>query len=330
MPNIRRPRKGSMAYWPRKRARRLYSRIRCWPKTDEVKLLGFAGYKVGMTHISITDNRKNSTTKGEDITWPVTIIECPPIKIAAIQLYKHEAYGIKLANQVMVKCDKELGRKLSLPKKIDEKKKEELKAEDYSDVRVLAYTQPKLTGIGKKKPELFEIGLGGKSVEEKLNYAKEILGKVITVQDTLQEGQLLDFHGITKGKGLQGPVKRFGVKIQGRKKEKIKRGPGSLGSWKGQGHMMYRVAHAGQTGYFQRVEYNKKLIKIGDKTDEILPKGGFLHYGFVKNNYLLVKGSLQGPAKRIIRIKQALRPNKKFDFGAPEIQYISLNSKQGR
>ncbi|MBW2999343.1 50S ribosomal protein L3, partial [Candidatus Woesearchaeota archaeon] len=75
------PRSGSMQYWPRKRAKRAYARVRSWAAGKEPKLLGFAGYKAGMSHISFTDPRKSSTTKGMEITWPVTIIECPPVKV---------------------------------------------------------------------------------------------------------------------------------------------------------------------------------------------------------------------------------------------------------
>ena len=46
------PRKGSVAFSPRKRAAKETPRIKSWPQNDEPKLLGLAGYKVGMTHAS--------------------------------------------------------------------------------------------------------------------------------------------------------------------------------------------------------------------------------------------------------------------------------------
>ncbi len=87
---------------------------------------------------------------------------------------------------------------------------------------------------------------------------------------------------------------------------------------------------AGQTGYHQRTEYNKKILKIGeaDQVDEINPKGGFIKYGLVKNNYLLLKGSLPGPSKRLVMLRKAIRPHGKHD-DAPQISYISTASKQG-
>ena len=325
MPNIRWPRRGSMQFWPRKRAKRHYARVRAWANVKETKPLGFAGYKVGMTHIFYTDNTPNSMTKGEDIPCPVTVIECPALKVASIVFYKQDTFGLSAVSQILAdKIDKELGRKLSLPKKPG-KKIEDIK--DFDDVRLLVYTQPKLTNTGRKKPEIFEIALGGKK-DEKLAYAKEKLGKEISISDVFKEGEQIDVHGITKGKGFQGPVKRFGVKIRSHKAEKTKRGPGSLGGWKGQGGIMYRVAHAGTMGYHTRTDYNKWLLKISNKADGINPKGGFKRYGVVKSDYALIKGSIFGPPHRIVRLNLATRPNKKIHSEAPAIPYTSLESKQ--
>ncbi len=320
MPNIRQPRMGSMQYWPRKQTKRRVARVRSWADIRDLKPIGFAGYKVGMTHIIMTDNRQASLTKGEGISCPVTIIECPPLKAASIRFYKNTPQGLKLVSEIFSeKLDKELERAIVMPKKI-KKKIEDIK--DFDDIRLLVYTQPGLTTIGKKKPELFELALGGKK-EEKLNYAKEKLGKELIIKDVFGEGQQVDTHTITKGKGFQGPVKRFGISIRRHKSEKSIRNPGSLGAWCGQVHFMYRVAHAGRMGYNIRTEYNKLLLKISDKPD-INPKSGFYHYGVIKNPYILVKGSVPGPAKRLVRLNHATRPNKNMPGTAPLIQYINL------
>ena len=326
MPKTRSPRRGSLQYWPRKRAKKETPRVRSWAKINEAKLLGFAGYKVGMTHIFYTDNRPHSLTKSSEISCPVTIIECPPLKAVSIKFYKKTNNVLKLVGEVLAdKLDKELSRKIKIPKNV-KKKIEDIK--EYDDIRLLVQTQPKLTGIGKKKPELFEVAIGG-TKEEKLNYAKEKLGKEIYVHEIFKEGQQIDVHGVTKGKGFQGAVKRFGIGLRSHKSEKTKRGPGSLGPWCGQGHVMWRVAHAGKMGYHLRTEYNKLILKIGDKKEEINQEGGFVGYGFVKNPYILVKGSTIGPVKRLLRFNFAIRPNKKIPEEAPAISYISLSSKQG-
>ncbi len=324
MPNIRQPRSGSMQFWPRKRAKRIYARVKAWATGKDAKLLGFAGYKAGMTHVMAIDSCKNSLSKGEEVSIPVTIIECPPIKIAYIRFYKKDG---KVLTQVLAdNVEKTLARKLDLPK--DNKKKiEDIKPESYEDVTAVVYTQPKLTGIGKKKPEVFEIALGGNK-DDKVNYLKEHMGKDIPVTDVFAEGDLVDFHVVTKGKGFQGPVKRFGISIRSHKSEKGIRTPGSIsGGWVAQGHMMHRTAHAGQMGMHQRTEYNKLLLKIGSQPEEVNQKGGIMKYGDVKSQYILIKGTVGGSKKRIVRFNVAIRPTKKMASRMPKIESISLTRK---
>lgn len=324
MGKARNPHHGSLQFWPRKRAKRGYARVRAKLSSKDAKALEFAGYKVCMTHVAVTDNRPKSITKGEEVTYPATIIECPPIKISSIRFYQNTIKGLKLCSEIFSeKLDKELERKIrvkSVKKKVDDVK-------EFDDIKVTVYTNPKLTTIGKKKPEFFEICIGGNK-EDKLKWAKENLGKEINVADVLQEGEQIDIHAITKGKGFQGPVKRFGVGLKSHKSEKGVRRVGSLGGWTSQGHVMWRVAHAGQMGYHQRTEYNKWLLKMGANPEEVNTKSGFKRYGVVKNPYIIVKGSIAGPAKRLIRFNSATRSSGKMPKEAPAITYIHLDLKK--
>lgn len=315
-----------MQFWPRVRAKRETARVRHWPESKDVKPLGFAGYKAGMTHIIYTDNKKTSLTKGQEIASPVTVIECPPLKVASVRFYKNTSDGTSIVSEIISKkLDKELSKIISVPK--DVKKKFE-DVTDFDFIHLIVHTQPKLTGIGKKKPEMFEIAIGGNK-EDQLNYAKEKLGTEILVTDAIRPGELVDVHTITTGKGFQGAVKRFGVKTREHKAEKTKRGSGSLGPWKAQGHIMWRVPQAGKMGYHLRTEYNKWIMAINDKPEEVNPKGGFINYGNVKNTYILLKGSVGGPKKRLIRFNMATRPTKNMPNEAPSIEFVSLESKQG-
>jgi large subunit ribosomal protein L3 len=315
----RNPRHGSMQFWPRVKSKRAYAKVRTYPG-NEPKLLGFAGYKVGMTHLMITDNKSTSPTKGEDIFWPITIVECPPLKVASVRFYKISPKGSNAVSQVFAdKLDKELSKKIVIPKK-QAKKLENVK--EFDDISLIVYTQPKLTSIGKKKPEIFEIALGGKK-EDKISYAKEKLGKEVMIDEIFQEGEQIDIHSITKGKGFQGPLKRFGISLRSHKSEKSRRNPGSLGGWKAQGHVMYRIAHAGQMGYHQRTEYNKLIVKISDDLKLVQPDGGFIRYGKINSKYILLKGSVAGSKKRLIRFTHAIRPNKLIPKEAPAIAHIS-------
>lgn len=328
MSNVRQPRSGSMQVWHRRRAARHYPRVRGWTISTEKKALGFAGYKVGMTHLLTVNNIKASRTKGEEISCPVTVIECPPLKVAGIKVYTKTSYGLKPTTQINSKTlDKELvERKITKPKKFNEDQLAKLTANDFDSLFLIVYTQPKLIDL-KKKPEIFEVAIGG-SKEDQLNYAKEKLGKEITVKDVFGEGNQVDIHSVTRGHGFQGPMRRFGISKRRHKSEKSIRNPATLGAWCGQGHFMYRVSHAGQHGYHTRTEYNKQILKIGDKPEEINVKGGYPHYGIVKNQFVMLRGSVGGAAKRLIRFNAAIRPNHHITKEAPQITFTSLGSKQ--
>ncbi|MCB1084410.1 MAG: 50S ribosomal protein L3, partial [Simkania sp.] len=289
-----------MQFWPRVRASRQYAQVRSYPQSNEAKPLAFAGYKAGMTHVMAIDTNKNSPTKGEQISVPATVIECPPLKIYSVRFYTPKGYGTAVSTELFFKAEKELSKKTPLAKKVSAAEDlDKVDLTEVKDITLQVYTQPKLAGFGQKKPEVFEIGLGG-SVQDKLAYVKEQIGKDIAVSDVISQGANIDLRAVTKGKGYQGPVKRFGVAIRARKSEKTKRGPGSLGAWIAQGHTMYRIAFAGQMGYHNRTQYNNLVLDIVDDASAVNPKGGFINYGEAKNTCVLIKGSVPGPKKRLV------------------------------
>ena len=102
MGNIHRPRHGSIQYWPRKKAARNYARVRAWKYASSKKLLGFAGYKAGMTHVNFIDN-STSVNKGSLVSYPVTIVECPPLKTLSLRFYKNTHDGLKLISEIFSK-----------------------------------------------------------------------------------------------------------------------------------------------------------------------------------------------------------------------------------
>ncbi len=329
------PRSGSIAFSPRKRAAKETPTVKSWPETEEACLLGFPGYKVGMTHLTMLDNVKNSPTEGMEVSSPVTIVETPPVVVLGIRAYKKDTRGLKTMTDIMAAdLTEDLARKITLPKKNDaEAKIEELKEklDDVVDVRVLIHTKPRLTSVPKKKPEIIECGIGGKTVEDKLEFAQNVLGKEINPADSFSDGEHVDTIAVTKGKGFQGPVKRFGIRIQYGKAARSSKGRhvGSIGPWT-PARTMWTVAMAGQMGYHKRTEYNKKILKIGEKSqvDEVNPKGGFVKYGLIKNGFVVLKGSIPGPSKRLVMLRKAIRPIGKHN-DAPDITYISTASKQG-
>jgi len=208
-------------------------------------------------------------------------------------------------------------------------KEMESKLDEIADIRLLLITQPRLAKRERKKPELLEVKIGGgNSIKDRFEYAKNLLGKEIKASDVFQEGQWIDVIAVTKGKGFQGPVKRWGVAKLHHKSRKTVRGVGSIGPWT-PSFVMRTVPRAGQMGFHRRTEYNKQVLKIGDDGVNITPKGGFVNYGEINGGYLILKGSVPGPKKRLITLRHAVRPP------APpqplyKIEEINLESQQGK
>jgi large subunit ribosomal protein L3 len=305
---VRKPREGSLAFYPRKRAARIYPNIDTYPFVEKTIPLAFAAYKVGMGHAIALDNRKNSPTFGMKISLPITILEAPPLRVVGVRLYQKTVKGLKALTEIYSKdLPKEIERKTKIKSNYSERKVEEIKklVEKVSNVRLIVATQPKKAGIGKKKPEVFEIEVGGKNDREKIEYALNVLGKEIQANEVFKEGELVDVIAVTKGKGTEGPVKRFGVKIQGRKAKEKRRHVGSLGQER-PGKVRWTVPMAGQMGFQTRTELNKRILKFGDG-NEINPKGGFIRYGIIKSYFLILEGSVPGSKKRLVMIRKAIR-----------------------
>jgi large subunit ribosomal protein L3 len=323
-----------MGFYPRKRARSNVPHQKSWADAEggSPKLQGFAGYKAGMTHILAIDYRPTSDTSGQEVRMPVTVIEAPPMTIAAVRVYENTPYGIKTLTEVWAdKLDPRLGDRVPAPKKAqDAAGKWKLVGETaVADVRVLAHTQPATTtGPDLKIPELMEIRVAGGDVKARLEFAKGLLGKTVTVDQALKAGQMMDTLAVTKGYGFESRVVRFHTKLLSHKNSKHRRMIGTQGAWH-PNWVQSTVPNDGQRGFHQRTEYNKRVLKIGTDGAEITPAGGFPHYGVVRNQYLIVHGSIPGPAKRLVRMRDAIRYTRGIEVQAPDIRYVSTSSKQG-
>ncbi len=314
MPARKRPLRGSRGFYPKKRAKRIYPRIKHWPDLLTNKLLGFAGYKVGMTHVLVIDTNPNTRTRGQPISRAVTILDCPSLKVFGFRCYNKSETASDIISE---KLDKRLERKIKVPKQI---KPKELPKE-ITAVRALCHTQPGF----KKKPEIFELAIGG-SVEKQLEYTKSMLGKEIKISEIFKQGDFVDVLAVTKGKGFSGPVKRFGVRMHGRKAEQMHRHVAPLGQ-KEPGKVRPTVPQAGQLGFQTRTELNKKILEIGFDANKISQSGGYLNYGKISGEYVLIQGSVPGPRKQLIMLRSAIRPlEERYPV---DIKYISTKSKQG-
>lgn len=293
---------GSLQFYPRVRAKKVIPSVNWNPVSrDDVNLMGFVGYKVGMISVWAKDDTEASLTKGKRIAVPATVLECPVMKIYSVRFYMDG----KVLKDIVVTNDKDLKKSVKVPKKVEEFKE----VEEYDDVRVILYTSVKNTCVDKNKADLLEIGISG-SKEEKMNFIKEKIGKEISITEVFSEG-LVDVRGVTKGFGTQGPVKRFGIALKDHKSEKGQRRPGSLAPWH-PARVTFRAPQAGQTGYFTRITYNNMILEVGKISEkDINLKGGFEHYGVIKTDYIILRGSIPGPQKRGIVITSPIRPTKK-------------------
>jgi len=134
--------------------------------------------------------------------------------------------------------------------------------------------------------------------------------------------------GVTKGHGYEGVTHRWGVKKLRRKTHKGLRKVACIGAWH-PARVKYTVARAGQDGYHHRSEMNKKVYRVGagykveegkvnknnasteaDATPKsITPMGGFPHYGEVKHDFLIIKGTCPGVKKRVLTLRKAVIPD---------------------
>jgi len=303
---------------------------------DKPRLLGFLAYKAGMTHIFMIDDRPNTPTYGKEIFVPVTILEAPPIIPIAIRAYKLvPGYGYLTLTDAWIEPpeDLEIWRKVSTYRQTNNFEQKIKFLQDNIDkiarISVIIASQPKKAGgISKKKPDILEVAIGGGSLEERLDYALKILGKEVSIRDVFSEGQFVDVIGVTKGKGFQGVIKRFGVKELPRW-HKHRKGSRRVGSRSPTIGAVSEVPQPGQMGYHRRTEYNKRILRIGDNGYEIVPAGGFPHYGVIKSTWVMLQGTVMGPPKRPIVLRWPIRPPRWTPAGPPTITYISLESKIG-
>jgi len=286
-----------------------------------------------MTYIFTIEDRKRSPNFGKEVMRAATVVETPPILVCGIRTYQKTPYGLKNITEAWMKePPASLDRLLVLPDTFDtdamlEKIQQNLQSTDV--IRVIVATQPSQTSLPKKKPEVLEIQIGGGDIQQQFEYAKQLLGKTVTPEEVFKEGQYIDVAAVTVGKGIQGVVKRWGVtKLQHKSRKKI-RGIATNGPWNPH-HIMYSVPRAGQMGYHQRVEYNKRILKIGKDGKEVTVKGGFIRYGEINGPYMIISGSIPGPEKRLIRLRVPARPPSEVPETPPQITYISLESPQGK
>ncbi len=330
------PRRGSLGFRPRKRASEFIPRVKSWPspQLDTPRLLGFLGYKVGMSHVILVDDRPGTPTYGKEIFVPVTIVETPQMIPIALRVYGVNEYGgLGLLKDVWIEPPKEIEIWRRIPTyrpSANINDRIEWIKNNTSLIKrvslVLAANVKTVGGLSKKVPDLIEVTVGGGDITQRIAYALDILGKTITVDSVFSPGQFIDIIGVTKGKGFQGVIKRFGVKELPRW-HKHRKGSRRVGSRSPTIGAMSEVPQPGQTGFHRRTEFNKRIIAMGDDGYAITPAGGFPHYGIVKSKWIMIWGSCIGVPKRPLVLRWPIRPPRWVPTQPPKIVYVSLESK---
>jgi len=358
------PRHGSLGFRPRKRAKHHRGKVRSFPRDDPtqiVHLTAFAGFKAGMTHILRDVDKVGSKYHKKEVVEAVTVIETPPMIVVGVVGYIDTPRGLRALTTVWAKkLDKNTIRRfyknwvqskkkafLNYQKKATEKPKsndvELTRMRKYcSVIRVIAHTQMNLLNLRQKKNHIMEIQVNGGTIAKKVEFAYNLFEKPITIDSVVKPNEMVDIIGVTRGKGVAGVMKRFGVKHLQKKTHRGYRRVGCIGSWH-PARVRFTVGRTGQLGYHHRTEMNKKVYRIGKGTDkknaststdltekQITPLGGFPHYGIVKHDFVMIRGGCVGPKKRILVLRKPLAPQtSRRSLEEINLKFIDTSSKLG-
>ncbi|XP_065899912.1 large ribosomal subunit protein uL3-like [Dysidea avara] len=360
------PRHGSIGFLPRKRCRRHQGKVKTFPKDDQTKachLTAFMGYKAGMTHIVREATRTGSKVTKHEVVEAVTILETAPMMVVGVVGYVETPRGLRALRTVFAQHLSEGCRRRFYKNWVRSKKKAYTRVskkweddagkksieKDISSikkyckvVRAICHTQMDLIGLRQKKAHIMEIQINGGTVADKVDWAVDHFEKAVQVSEVFKQSEVIDVIGITKGKGFKGVTFRWGTKKLPRKTHKGLRKVACIGAWH-PSRVQFSVARAGQTGYHHRTEMNKKIYRIGDGSDSknastsfditekrITPMGGFPHYGVVNQDYVMLKGAVMGPKKRVITMRKSLvtQTSRKAREDI-ELKFIDTSSKFG-
>lgn len=318
------PRRGSLAFLPRGRTSALLPRIKHWPSYDgEPRLMGFIGYKAGLTHAHVIDTVENSPSQGTEIMVSATLVAVPPVLLAGLRLYEKDFNGnLRSLTTLWGEKVPDDIKRLVPTFKSNHENVERAKglAGKASEVRALLFSQAKNAGLEAKKPLLLEVKVGGKSPAACFDHALGLLSKTVSFKDLFKPGEFVDISSVTKGKGFQGVVKRHHVKTLPRKSRKTKRGVASIGAWH-PAYVPYTTPRSGQMGFHRRTEYNKKILRIVANGSEVMPKSGIHRFGVVETELAVLQGTVPGTPKRPLVIRMAVRAHRSVE--EPQVTHLA-------
>jgi len=221
-------------------------------------------------------------------------------------------------------------------------------------IRLICHTDMKKLKLRQKKAHLAEIQINGGDSAAKVEWGKALFERQVPVSTVFNPNEMVDAISITKGKGFEGVVTRWGVTRLPRKTHRGLRKVACIGAWH-PARVKFSVARAGQNGYHHRTEMNKKIYRIGkgvhtdaegkydakafnaNATTEhdltvkaITPMGGFPHYGEVNEDYVMLKGGIPGTTKRVVTLrKSCVKQVSRSSLEEIELRFIDTSSKFG-
>jgi large subunit ribosomal protein L3e len=332
-------------------------------------LTAFMGYKAGMTHILREVDKPGSKIHKKNTVESVTILEAPPMMVVGLVGYVETPRGLRALTTVWTehlgesvkrrfyknwyhskkKAFDRYAQKVADEKNKDLENELERMKKFCSVIRVLAHTQIRKLNLRQKKAHLMEIQINGGTVPEKVQFGYNLFEHKVPVDTVFAKDEMIDTISITKGHGVEGVVTRWGVTRLPRKTHRGLRRVACIGSWH-PANVGFSVARAGQNGYHHRTELNKKIYRIGsaavpdkgkinynastenDLTEKtITPLGGFVHYGEVNEDYVMIKGNVAGTKKRVITLRKSCVPQtSRAALENIQLSFIDTSSKFGR
>jgi len=326
------------------------------------------GYKAGMTHVvKYFERREGKKVIKKDIVHACSVVECPPMKVVGLVGYIQTPRGMRtLATVWAAQLDNDVKRRfyknwMNSKKKAFSKYADRFKQDDKSKtsikrdlerikkycttVRVLCATQVRKLNLRQVKSHIMEIQVNGGTIAKKVDWAFSKFEQEVSVGEVFADNECIDTIGVTKGKGTQGVIKRFGINRLPRKTHRGLRKVACIGAWH-PAAVKWTVARRGQLGYHSRTEINKKIYRVGagavrgvtnnattaaDAVEKnITPVGGFPHYGVVNQDFLLIKGGIIGIRKRPVILRKSIFPTtRNWMTEQLEVKFIDTSSKFG-
>ena len=219
--------------------------------------------KVGMTQIFNADG----------VLTPVTVLQAGPCVVTQVKTVENDGYSAVQVGFV--------------------DKKEKVVNKDANGKKEIRHRH----GVNKPEKGHFDkAGVSGKRFVREFkfdNAADYNLADEIKA-DIFAEGDKVDATAISKGKGFQGAIKRFGQHrgpmAHG---SKFHRHQGSNGACSSPSRVFKGKGMPGHMGSVKVTVQNLEIVKVD-----------------VENNLLLVKGSVPGPKKCLVTIKETVKAGK--------------------